>query len=44
MDLAEDDDVIQALPSKRADEPLYVCVGESSRLHRMRRMRVDVSG
>ena len=26
MDLAKADDVIQALPSKRADEPLHVCV------------------
>ena len=26
MDLAKDDDVIQAFPSKRADEPLRVCV------------------
>ncbi len=26
MDLAKDDDMVQAFPSKRADEPLRVCV------------------
>ena len=42
--LAQDQDVIQAFPAKRADEALDVGVGRNSQMHWIGTLRMDVSG